>query len=81
MKASFAISFVMIGLFLNAIGFDPGLASQTPQTYLNMRLAMCLGAAGPAILCFFLLQFYPLTKEKAEENRLQLAAKRGEVQS
>jgi glycoside/pentoside/hexuronide:cation symporter, GPH family len=71
-KASFAVSFVMIGLFLNAIGFDPGAESQTPQTYFNMRLAMCLGAAGPAILCFFLLQFYPLTKEKAEANRREL---------
>ncbi len=81
MKASFAISFVMIGIFLNAIGFDPGLESQTPQTYLNMRLAMCLGAAGPAVLCFLLLQFYPLTREKAEENRLKLAAIRGEVNS
>jgi GPH family glycoside/pentoside/hexuronide:cation symporter len=72
MKASFAVSFVMIGVFLNAIGFDPGAVSQSPQTYLNMRLAMCLGAAGPAILCFFLLRFYPLTRERAEENRRAL---------
>lgn len=73
MKASFAISFVMIGVFLNAIGFDPGAAAQSEQTYFNMRLAMCLGAAGPAVVCFFLLSFYPLTKEKAEENRRTLA--------
>lgn len=73
-KASFAISFVMIGVFLNGIGFDPGAEAQSPETYLNMRLAMCLGAAGPAILCFVLLNFYPLTKEKAEENRRKLAA-------
>ncbi|MCB1070103.1 MAG: MFS transporter [Verrucomicrobia bacterium] len=77
MKASFAISFVMIGVFLNAIGFDPGAASQTPHTYLNMRLAMCYGAACPAVLCFILLQFYPLTREKAEENRRKLEAMRG----
>ena len=77
MKASFAISFVMIGVFLNAIGFDPGAESQLPETYFNMRVAMCLGAAGPAILCFLLLQFYPLTKEKAEENRRKLEAMRG----
>lgn len=74
MKASFAVSFVMIGVFLNGIGFDPGAESQSPQTYFNMRLAMCLGAAGPAILCFVLLRFYPLTKEKAEENRRKLQA-------
>ena len=73
MKASFAVSFVMIGVFLNAIGFDPAAESQSERTYFNMRLAMCLGAAGPALLCFVLLRFYPLTKEKAEENRLALA--------
>ncbi|MDX6765285.1 MAG: MFS transporter [Candidatus Methylacidiphilales bacterium] len=72
MKASFAISFVMIGVFLNAIGFDPGAESQSPQTYFNMRLAMCLGAACPAVLCFVLLKYYPLTKETAEKNRREL---------
>ena len=76
MKASFAISFVLIGVFLNAIGFDPGAETQTPQTYLNMRLAMCIGAAGPALLCFVLLAFYPLSKEQAEANRKILEQKR-----
>lgn len=78
-KASFALSFVMIGLFLNAIGFNPAVESQSPQTYLNMRLAMCLGAAGPAILCFVLLRFYPLTKEQAEANRRTLERQRAGV--
>jgi GPH family glycoside/pentoside/hexuronide:cation symporter len=72
MKASFAVSFVTIGIFLNAIGFDPGAESQSDQTYFNMRLAMCVGAAGPALLCFGLLKFYPLTRRRAEENRATL---------
>jgi GPH family glycoside/pentoside/hexuronide:cation symporter len=77
-KASFAFSFVLIGFFLQMIGFDPGLdGGQTPSTYLNMRLAMCIGAAGPAILCFVLLRFYPLNKEKAEANRKKLEEMRG----
>ncbi len=76
-KASFAFSFVLIGFFLQMIGFDPGLEAQAPSTYLNMRLAMCIGAAGPAILCFALLRFYPLNKEKAEENRIKLEEMRG----
>jgi len=79
MKASFALSFVLIGFFLSAIGFDPGLSDQTPSTYLNMRLAMCIGAAGPALLCFALLKFYPLNKEKSEENRKKLEAMRGDI--
>ncbi|VGO16403.1 putative symporter YjmB [Pontiella desulfatans] len=77
-KASFALSFVLIGIFLAMIGFDPALSEQTPATYFNMRVAMCVGAAGPAILCFVLLAFYPLNKKKAEENREKLEAKRGE---
>lgn len=80
MKASFAISFVMIGVFLNAIGFDPGAEAQSPDTYFNMRLAMCLGAAGPAILCFVLLRFYPLTKTKTEQNRNALERLRSGMQ-
>lgn len=81
MKASFAISFVLIGYFLKWIGFDPGLEAQTEGTYLSMRLAMCIGAAGPALLCFFLLGFYPLSKEKAEENRKKLEEMRGKTNS
>ena len=77
MKASFAVSFVLIGLFLNLIGFNPALEAQTDSTYFNMRIAMCAGAAGPALLCFALLKFYPLTKEKAETNRILLEAQRG----
>lgn len=79
MKASFALSFVLIGFFLSAIGFNPSLSDQTPSTYLNMRLAMCIGAAGPALLCFALLKFYPLNKEKSEENRKKLEAMRGDI--
>ena len=77
-KASFALSFVLIGLFLAVIGFDPALADQTPQTYINMRVAMCAGAACPALLCFVLLGFYPLNKKRAEENRNKLEEMRGE---
>lgn len=76
-KASFALSFVLIGMFLNSIGFNPALEAQTSQTYLSMRIAMCAGAAVPSILCFGLLRFYPLTLEKSEENRRKLEALRG----
>ena len=78
-KASFAVSFVLVGFFLSLIGFDPGLPAQTPGTYLNMRVAMCLGAATPALLCFILLSYYPLTKARSEDNRQQLEAIRGKV--
>lgn len=78
-KASFAVSFVLIGVFLNLIGFDPGVSTQTEDTYLSMRISMCLGAAAPAALCFALLALYPLTKEKSAENRARLESIRGKV--
>ncbi len=78
-KASFAVSFVLIGMFLTLIGFDAALPQQTPQTYLNMRIAMCVGASVPSLLCFFLLGIYPLTKDKTTENRLKLEVMRGKV--
>jgi len=78
-KASFAFSFVLVGFFLNFIGFDPGLSAQTPETYFNMRLAMCAGAGAPALLCFVILGFYPLTKQVAEQNRMKLAEFRKKV--
>lgn len=78
-KASFAIGFVLVGTFLSSIGFDPALNSQTPHTYLSMRVAMCLGAGIPSLLCFLLLKYYPLTRRISEENRKKLEALRGEV--
>ncbi|HSH09434.1 MAG TPA: MFS transporter [Oceanipulchritudo sp.] len=78
-KASFAFSFVLVGFFLSFIGFDPGLSAQTPETYFNMRMAMCAGAGAPALLCFFILGFYPLTKKVAEQNRMKLAEFRKKV--
>jgi GPH family glycoside/pentoside/hexuronide:cation symporter len=78
-KASFALSFVLIGVFLNSIGFNPALESQTSETYLGMRIAMCMGAGVPSLLCFALLKLYPLTQEKSEENRRKLEALRGKV--
>ncbi len=62
-----------------AVDNDRAEGQQTQRTFLNMRLAMCIGASGPALLCFVLLAFYPLSKQKAEENRKKLAAMRGEV--
>ena len=78
-KASFAVSFVLIGSFLTLIGFDAMLPSQTPDTYFRMRLAMCIGGGLPALLCFALLGRYPLTRDAAAENRRQLEVIRGQV--
>lgn len=61
---------------ITAIDNDIVDGQQSERTFLRMRLAMCIGASIPALLCFLLLYFYPLTKTKAEENRLRLETMR-----
>jgi len=61
-----------IAFMITAVDNDRMEGRQTQRTFLNMRLAMCIGASGPALLCFVLLGFYPLDKKKAEENRRKL---------
>ena len=79
-KLAIAVSWGFAGVLLEMIKFDSQVeATWIPETFLNMRLSMCLGAALPALACFIVMRFYPLTKEKAEENRAKLEALRGTV--
>ena len=79
-KLAIALSWGFAGVLLGWIGFDSQAdATWTNGTFLNMRLSMCLGAAIPALGCFVLMLFYPLTKKKADENRRLLEERRGEV--
>ena len=79
-KLAIAIAWAFAGVLLGMIGFDAALeGAQAPETFLSMRLAMVVGAAVPALVCFVVMKFYPLTKEKAEENRKKLEEIRGEV--
>lgn len=79
-KMAIALSWAFAGVLLQWLGFDEALkAEQTSGTFLGMRLSMCLGAAVPALGCFIVMRFYPLTKKKAAENRKILEARRGKV--
>lgn len=79
-KMAIALSWGFSGILLAWIKFDKNLgADQSPGTFLAMRLSMCLGAALPALGCFILMRFYPITKEKADENRRILEERRGTV--
>ncbi len=63
-----------------AVDNDRADGQQTERTFFRMRVAMCVGAAGPALLCFVLLTFYPLNKKTAEENRRKLEEMRAASQ-
>ncbi len=79
-KLAVSLSWAFAGVLLKFIGFNADLeAAQTSETFMCMRLSMVFGAALPALGCFLLTRFYPLTKEKAEENRKKLEELRGTV--
>lgn len=79
-KLAIAVAWAFAGVLLGVVGFDATLdAAQAPETFLGMRLLMVIGATIPAIICFVVMTFYPLTKEKAEENRKNLEERRGAV--
>ncbi len=79
-KLAIAVSWAFAGVLLEFIGFDEALkAAQTPETFMGMRISMVFGAALPALACFLVMRFYPLTKEKAEANRKKLEELRGTV--
>jgi GPH family glycoside/pentoside/hexuronide:cation symporter len=79
-KLAIAVSWGFAGVLLEMIKFDSkDDLTWTSGTFLKMRLSMCLGAAIPALACFVVMRLYPLTKEKAEENRAKLEEIRGKV--
>lgn len=79
-KCAVAIAFAGGLSVLSLVGFDESLGgAQSPETFLGMRLFMVFSAIIPCILCIILLQFFPLTREKAAEIRKELEARRGTV--
>lgn len=67
---------LLAGALLVATGFDAQAAVQTPATLLHMRLLNSFVAAGVLVLALGLLHRYPLTRERMEEIKRQLAARR-----
>lgn len=79
-KTAIALSFFASGIALVMLGFDAELGgAQSEGTFLGMRLTMVLGGMIPNFIALLLLQFYPITKDKALETRRQLEARRGAV--
>jgi GPH family glycoside/pentoside/hexuronide:cation symporter len=79
MKASSALTMFLSGIVLNATGFDAQKAQQSVETLTNIRLSLAaIPSAGLAIALIMVL-LYPLTRERMQEIRLQLEARRGKV--
>jgi GPH family glycoside/pentoside/hexuronide:cation symporter len=75
-KAGIALTLVGSGYMINISGYDSTLEMQTEQTILLMRLMYMIVPAVFIGISIVLVCFYPLTREKVEQIRLELDARK-----
>lgn len=78
-KLGQALALVMGGAVLKFVGFDPGLAQQTADTIINLRLADIIIPAVTAGLAIAVMWSYNLTEERAREIKAELESRRGKL--
>ena len=71
-----SIQALIAGALLVATGFDAQAGSQTPETILNMRILFSFAPALVLLMAIFLLYRYPLTRQRMEEIKRQIEARR-----
>ncbi len=79
-KTAVSLTFFISGLSLVLVGFDSELGgNQSPETFNAMRLTMVLGGVIPSIISLWIMKYYPISRESADETRRQLEQRRGTV--
>jgi len=79
LKVGMSLSMLIVGPMLAMAGFESSLRAQAPRTIEAIRLMF---AGLPAVAClaaFLLLSTFPLTRERMQEIRTVLEARRGTV--
>jgi len=79
-KLAVAAAAIGTGVVLKAAGFDAEIAETTgaPQEVIDrIRIYFVVGQVVVLLLGLFLLQFYPITRERAQETQRILRARRG----
>ena len=80
LKLSFMVGFLISGPLLEMTGFKADYGSNQPEgVYTNMRIGFLVLPVLALGIAMFLLKFYPITAEKANEIRVELEKRRGEV--
>ena len=78
-KLGLAAALALGGFLLNATGFDVALgAGQAAETLTMMRMFDVLVPMATSAIAIWAIYLYPITEEKAHENRLALEARYGE---
>src|ERR1043165_4520508 len=79
-KTGVAIAFLGTGVALDYVGFNGKLGGkQSPETFFWMRALLAGATSLTAAVAVVIALFYPITRERAEETRRQLEARRGTV--
>ncbi len=71
-----SIQALMAGGLLVATGFESQALSQTPETILRMRVLFSFAPAVVLVLAIGILYRYPLTRERMQEIKAELEARR-----
>ncbi|MEM8764996.1 MAG: MFS transporter [Bacteroidota bacterium] len=76
-KLGQGLALVFGGLVLQLIGFDGGLATQSKETLVNLRIADIVFPVVTAALAIWVMWKYSLSEERAKEIKIQLEERRG----
>ncbi|MEM6893611.1 MAG: MFS transporter [Bacteroidota bacterium] len=76
-KLGQGLALVFGGLVLQLIGFDGGLATQSEETLVNLRIADIVFPVVTAALAIWVMWKYSLSEERAKEIKIQLEERRG----
>jgi GPH family glycoside/pentoside/hexuronide:cation symporter len=68
-KCAIALSTIVVGYLLLAVGFDEKAAMQSVQTITSLRIGYMIVLGVPMILAGVFLYFFPITHQRAMENR------------
>jgi len=79
LKIGMSLSMLIMGPMLAMTGFDSGLKTQAPETMVAIRLILAGLPAAACLAAFLLLSTFPLTRERMQEIRAELEARRGTV--
>jgi len=78
-KLGQALAMVLGGAVLKFVGFDPGLASQSVETMIQLRIADIIVPALTALLAILVMWNYDLTEERCLEIKKALNERKKEL--
>jgi GPH family glycoside/pentoside/hexuronide:cation symporter len=79
-KMGGAVGLLATGAILNAVGFQEGAATQSADTMTLLRIADIVLPILTSLAAIWVMWSYNVTEERAHDIRLQLEARRGQVE-